>query len=65
MGTAIGLGIGVVIGRNWNRIKKALSWLDDYICQEDDNFHHYAGYGVLAMSGLILLDRLERLEGDG
>ncbi|NEP10833.1 MAG: hypothetical protein F6K14_11590 [Symploca sp. SIO2C1] len=34
MGTAIGLGIGVVIGRNWNRIKKGLSWLGERFDEE-------------------------------
>ncbi|NEP08763.1 MAG: hypothetical protein F6K14_00585 [Symploca sp. SIO2C1] len=34
MDTAIGLGIGVIIGQNWNRIKKGLIWLGDRINEE-------------------------------
>ena len=34
MSTAIGLGIGVIIGQNWNRIKKGLTWLGDRFDEE-------------------------------
>ncbi|NEP58777.1 MAG: hypothetical protein F6K31_17450 [Symploca sp. SIO2G7] len=34
MGTAIGLGIGVIIGQNWNRIKKGLTWLGERFDEE-------------------------------
>ncbi|NER93805.1 MAG: hypothetical protein F6J86_08170 [Symploca sp. SIO1B1] len=62
MGTAIGLGIGVVIGRNWNRIKKGLTWLgnclsEELILTENDYQEHYAGYDSLTTLGLVLLER--------
>ncbi|NEP59736.1 MAG: hypothetical protein F6K31_22470 [Symploca sp. SIO2G7] len=62
MGTAIGLGIGVIIGQNWNRIQKGLSWLgnrlsEELLAEDDYQWDNCAGYDPLTTFGLVLLER--------